>query len=272
MKTVTLITGGFDPLHSGHIEYINHAKQISDFLVVAINSNDWLIAKKGYYFLPWEERSCVIQNLESVDRVIEFDDSDGTAIDAIRECLKFSDKVIFANGGDRGKDNIPELYPFKNDDRVEFIYSVGGSDKKNSSSWVIDKFIKNYIGNNFSLDLDSMNLIHAPWGNHLSIIDDKGYKLKQLNVNPGGILSLQRHQHRSEHWVIAQGEATVEVDAEKKTYTSGEYVYIPLHSIHRLSNLHDNELLVVIEVQCGEILEESDIERLEDSYGRNSTS
>ena len=117
-----------------------------------------------------------------------------------------------------------------------------------------------------------MNLIHAPWGNHLSIIDDKGYKLKQLNVNPGGILSLQRHQHRSEHWVIAQGEATVEVDAEKKTYTSGEYVYIPLHSIHRLSNLHDSELLVVIEVQCGEILEESDIERLEDSYGRNSTS
>ena len=67
MKTVTLITGGFDPLHSGHIEYINHAKQISDFLVVGINSNDWLINKKGYYFLPREERGCVIQNLESVE-------------------------------------------------------------------------------------------------------------------------------------------------------------------------------------------------------------
>ena len=55
MKTVTLITGGFDPLHSGHIEYINHAKQISDFLVVGINSDDRLIIKKGLFFLPWEE-------------------------------------------------------------------------------------------------------------------------------------------------------------------------------------------------------------------------
>ena len=120
----------------------------------------------------------------------------------------------------RGKDNIPELSSFENDDRVEFVFSIGGSDKKNSSSWVIDKFIKNYISNNFSLDLESMNLIHAPWGNHLSIIDDKGYKLKQLNVNPGGILALQRHQHRSEHWVIAFKAKLLLRLISRKTYTS----------------------------------------------------
>lgn len=271
MKTVTLITGGFDPIHTGHIEYINSAKKISDFLIVGINSNEWLIRKKGYYFLPWEERSSIIHNLKSVDQIIDFNDSDDSAIDAVNKCLKFSDKVIFANGGDRGKENTPEVSEFMNNKNVEFIYSVGGSDKKNSSSWVLDSFIKNFMAQKFFIDINGLNLIDAPWGNHLSIIDDNGYKLKQLNVDPGGILSLQKHQHRSEHWVIVQGEATVEVDNVKSKYLAGDYVHIPLHSVHRLSNLHDKKKLVVIEVQCGDILEESDIERFEDSYGRTSS-
>lgn len=268
MKTVTLITGGFDPLHSGHIDYINSASEASNSLVVGINSNEWLQRKKGHYFLPWSERAAVISNLKNVDYVIDFDDSDGSAIDAINKCLKTADKVIFANGGDRGKDNTPELEAFHENDRVEFRYSIGGSNKKNSSSWVIETFLENYLSTKFQLNLKSLQLIAAPWGNHLSIIDSNGYKLKQLNVEPGGILSLQKHQHRSEHWIIVQGNATVEVDEKKKTYFPGEYVFIPLQSVHRLSNDGTNPL-VVIEVQCGEILEESDIERLEDSYGRN---
>jgi cytidyltransferase-like protein len=272
MKTVTLITGGFDPIHSGHIEYINHAKKTSDYLVVGINSNEWLINKKGYYFLSWEERSYIINNLKNVDQVIDFNDADGSAIEAIKKCLEFSDKVVFANGGDRGKENTPEVLAFTDDKRVQFLYSVGGSDKKNSSSWILDSFIKDYMSQKFSINTDDFILIDAPWGNHLSLIDDNGYKLKQLNVDPGGILSLQRHQHRFEHWIIAQGEATVEIDGIKKTYIAGEYVFIPLHAIHRLSNLHKSEKLVVIEVQCGDILEESDIERFEDSYGRASSS
>ena len=272
MKTVTLITGGFDPIHSGHIDYINHAKKTSDYLVVGINSNEWLINKKGYYFLPWDERSRIIHNLENVDQVIDFNDSDGSAIEAINKCLAFSDKVIFANGGDRGKENTPEVSAFTDDKRVQFLYSVGGSDKKNSSSWILDSFIKEFMDQKFSINTDALTLIDAPWGNHLSLLDDTGYKLKQLNVEPGGILSLQRHQHRSEHWIVAQGEATVEIDGTIKTYKAGEYVYIPLHAIHRLSNLKKNVKLGVIEVQCGDILEESDIERFEDSYGRASSS
>ena len=76
MKTTTLITGGFDPLHSGHIDYINSAATASENLIVGINSNEWLIRKKGYYFLPWEERASVINNLSNVDKVMHFDDSD----------------------------------------------------------------------------------------------------------------------------------------------------------------------------------------------------
>ena len=267
MKTVTLITGGFDPLHSGHIDYINAASNTSDSLIVGINSNEWLQRKKGHYFLPWSERAAVISNLKNVNHVIDFDDSDNSAIDAINKCLEDADKVIFANGGDRGKDNTPELDTFKENDRVDFHYSVGGANKKNSSSWVVETFLENYLYSNFQLNLKSLMMISAPWVNHRSIIDSKGYKLKQLNVEPGGILSLQKHQHRSEHWIIAQGEATVEVDNKRKIYFPGEYVFIPLQSVHRLSNDGHNKL-VVIEVQCGDILEESDIERLEDSYGR----
>ena len=76
MKTVTLITGGFDPLHSGHIDYINAASNTSDSLIVGINSNEWLQRKKGHYFLPWSERAAVISNLKNVNHVIDFDDSD----------------------------------------------------------------------------------------------------------------------------------------------------------------------------------------------------
>ena len=208
-------------------------------------------------------------NLANVSKVINFDDKDNSAIDAINLCLNEFDKVIFANGGDRGKDNTPELSKFNDNDRVDFQYSVGGSEKKNSSSWISSNFISDYLFSNFKIDYRNLNLIKAPWGSHLSIIDSAGYKLKQLNVDPGGILSLQRHQHRSEHWVIVRGQATVEIDNTKQIYHPGDYVFIPLKSIHRLSNDGTNEL-IVIEVQCGEILEESDIERLEDSYGRDS--
>ena len=265
-SSISLVTGGFDPLHKGHLEYINEAKTYSDYLVVGINSDQWLINKKDLFFLPWEERAAVVENLKSVDKVISFNDSDGTAIDAINECLKIADKVIFANGGDREKTNIPEYVEFKDNERVEFIYSTGGSNKLNSRSWLIEDFIKKYLSN---IGLGNILSIDAPWGSHTAYIDEENYKVKQLFVDPGGVLSLQKHKHRSEHWVVGYGEASVELDGEEHTLKSGEYIEIPLQSIHRLSN-KTQKPLVVVEVQCGEILEESDIIRLEDSYGRET--
>ncbi len=265
-SSISLVTGGFDPLHKGHLEYINEAKTYSNYLIVGINSDQWLINKKDLFFLPWEERAAVVQNLQCVDEVISFDDSDGTAIDAINQCLKIADKVIFANGGDREKINIPEYKEFKNNDRVEFIYSTGGSNKMNSSSWLIEDFLKKYLSN---IGLENVVTINAPWGSHTSYIDEQSYKVKQLFVDPGGVLSLQKHKHRSEHWVIGSGEATVELDGKEFTVKSGEYIEIPLQSIHRLKN-ETKKPLVVVEVQCGDILEESDIIRLEDSYGRET--
>ena len=139
---VVLVTGGFDPIHSGHISYFNNAKEFSNRLIVGINSDEWLIRKKGQYFLPWKERAKIIGSLRMVDDVISYNDEDNSSSEAIEKCLKISKKVIFCNGGDRKNNNILEMDVFKNNPRVEFKFGVGGDDKKNSSSWILHGYFE----------------------------------------------------------------------------------------------------------------------------------
>jgi|TARA_B110000259_G_scaffold50037_1_gene58794 cytidyltransferase-like protein len=265
-NNLCLVTGGFDPIHSGHIEYLKEAKKISDCLVVGLNSDDWLIRKKMVAFMPFEERKNILLNMEVVDSVIDFNDGDNSACDAISKCLELSERVIFANGGDRGKDNIPEIERFKDNKNIDFIFSVGGSNKLNSSSWIIDDFVKNYNAANSNSQYDILN-IRAPWGGHDTIVEGEGYKLKQLFVTPGSKLSLQYHHHRSEHWIVAKGIASVQLGEKHLELNPGEYIFVPTGEKHRICN-NTNSDLIIIEVQNGDILEESDIVRLEDSFGR----
>ena len=137
---ISLVTGGFDPIHSGHIRYLKDAKTFSNHLVVGLNSNEWLIRKKGQYFLPWVERADIIRHLHMVDSVVSWDDADDSACGAISKCLEKTDQVVFCNGGDRAKDNTPELDAFQNDDRVLFVWGVGGNNKMNSSSWILENY------------------------------------------------------------------------------------------------------------------------------------
>ena len=135
---VSLVTGGFDPIHSGHISYFARAKDFSDFLVVGINTEEWLTNKKGQYFQSWVERAEIIRHLRMVDAVITVpDDDQGSACGAIAKCLEIADTVVFCNGGDRGKTNTPEVDKYGEDPRVEFQFGIGGNDKKNSSSWIL---------------------------------------------------------------------------------------------------------------------------------------
>jgi D-beta-D-heptose 7-phosphate kinase/D-beta-D-heptose 1-phosphate adenosyltransferase len=140
MPRLVVITGGFDPVHSGHIEYINEAKKLGDYLFIGLNSDEWLTRKKGKPFLPWTERCVILSNLRSVDDVFAFDDSDNTAIDAILRIREENPEqtIIFANGGDRTKENIPEMECGIED--IEFVFGVGGQDKKNSSSSILKKW------------------------------------------------------------------------------------------------------------------------------------
>jgi len=109
--------------------------------------------------------------------------------------------------------------------------------------------------------------VQRPWGSYESISRGIGYQAKRIIVSPGGSLSRQRHFQRAEHWVVVSGEAIVEVDGAERAMLPGQSVYIPLRSIHRLSN-RGSEPMVLIEVQCGDYLGEDDIERLQDRYGR----
>jgi len=137
-KTIVLVTGGFDPIHGGHIDYFNAARQLGDILIVGVNSDSWLERKKGKFFMPITERVQIIENLKMVDNCILFNDDDNTAIEAIKnvKALYPNSKIIFANGGDRTKDNIPEMVC----DDVELVFGVGGTDKKNSSSDILRKW------------------------------------------------------------------------------------------------------------------------------------
>lgn len=132
---IVLVTGGFDPLHSGHIAYLKEAKKLGDCLVVGLNSDAWLSRKKGQPFMPWEERNAILKELKCVDHVLDFDDSDGSAKAFINYMLEHSrSDLIFANGGDRTADNIPEM-SIQNP-RLSFVFGVGGEKTASSSNFL----------------------------------------------------------------------------------------------------------------------------------------
>ena len=142
-EKVSLVTGGFDPIHSGHISYFARAKDFSDFLVVGINTEEWLTKKKGQYFQSWVERADIIRHLRMVDAVITVPDDDkGSACGAIAKCLEIADTVVFCNGGDRGKTNTPETDKYGDNPRVQFEFGIGGEDKKNSSPWILKGYFE----------------------------------------------------------------------------------------------------------------------------------
>jgi D-beta-D-heptose 7-phosphate kinase/D-beta-D-heptose 1-phosphate adenosyltransferase len=139
MKNIVVVSGGFDPVHSGHIAYFKAAKALGDQLVVGINSDEWLIRKKGKAFMPIHERQAVVQSIKYVDYVIRFDDNDDSAILLLKLVKQTwpNDNIIFANGGDRNESNNREI-SVKD---VEFAYGVGGSMKLNSSSKILHDWL-----------------------------------------------------------------------------------------------------------------------------------
>ena len=110
MPNIVLVTGGFDPVHSGHISYLKEARSLGYRLIVGLNSDEWLIRKKGKFFLPFEERAAVLGAIQYVSDVISFNDDDGTSNDAIDKLLgQNASYLLFANGGDRSLENTPEF-------------------------------------------------------------------------------------------------------------------------------------------------------------------
>ena len=250
---IIIVSGGFDPIHSGHIAYFKSARSLGDKLVVALNSDQWLINKKGKFFMPFNERKAIIENFADVDKVISFEDDDiGSATNALIKVKEMfpEDDIAFANGGDRNKGNIPEMSV----EGVEFIFSVGGDDKKNSSSWILKKW----------------QYYHEDriWGSFYNLFEGEGVKVKELIVDPGKGMSFQKHFKRHEIWLVSQGSCVVNYskdrpeNRENVTLNKFDKYIVPLGEWHQITNPF-NETCRIIEIQYGEEVVEDDIERID---------
>lgn len=197
--------------------------------------------------MPIQERLALVGNLNMVDEVVTYNDDDGSSSDAIRVVrARYPDAdIVFANGGDRTQDNIPEMTV--QDSRVSFVFGVGGEDKRNSSSWILQEW-------------------KAPktlreWGYYRVLHEVAGMKVKELTVDPGKSLSMQRHQLRSEYWIVQSGSAVVNsINAEPKILNKYNEYHVPVQAWHQLTNPHSVPLKL-IEIQYGEQCVEEDIER-----------
>lgn len=241
---IVVATGGFDPIHSGHVEYLRESRKLGDLLIVGLNSDDWLIRKKGQAFMPFEERRAVVGSLKDVDATMAFDDSDGTAIKFLQELKKSYAyaTIIFVNGGDRTADNIPEkIVP-----DIEFRFGIGGG-KTNSSSWILNRW------KNPNVD--------RSWGSYKVIYDTPKTKVKELIINPKSSLSSQYHNERSEYWHVVEGTITLETPGGFKKYHQHDSVCINERQIHKFCN-ETNEPVRCIEIQFGNQCVENDIVRV----------
>ena len=250
---VIIVSGGFDPLHSGHVAYFKSAKDYGDKLIVALNSDKWLENKKSKFFMPFNERKAIIESIGCVDKVIDFkDDEVGSCIDALEKVKNLypSDEIFFANGGDRNNKNIPEMSV----DGIEFIFGVGGNDKKNSSSWIL----KNW------------QYYHEErlWGFFYNLFEDDDVKVKELIVEPNKGMSFQKHFKRNEIWLVSKGSCIVNYskndpdNKESIQLNKFDKYFVPLGQWHQITNPF-KEVCHLIEIQYGDECVEDDIERTE---------
>lgn len=252
-QTIVICSGGFDPIHEGHIEYFKEAKKLGDKLIVALNSDDRLTRKKGKPLMSWTSREAIIRELKCVDDVIAFNDSDDSARDAIDRISKMypNSKILFVNGGDRSKTNIPEI----TEDYIDFVFNIGGSHKLNSSSWILEDW-KNWI---LQAKHEHTERIWG-WYEVINTVSNH-IKVKKLVVKPGKSLSYQRHHFRNEFWIVQEGTADILIQGKHILLNENEFVIINKEEWHQIQNKTDKDL-IVFEVQFGSCCKEDDIERI----------
>jgi len=251
---IAVVSGGFDPLHSGHINLLEQAATFGDKLVVLVNSDDWLTRKKGRPFMPFEERSLIIQRMDMVDNVYAVDDEDNSVTKGlilVRDAFGHDHDYVFCNGGDRKEDNIPEMSA----EGYSFQFGVGGDFKANSSSWILKEW--------------KYPTERRVWGEFSNLFEDQVCKVKELVIEPGKGISYQRHFKRSEIWFVSKGECVVKHgrDTDKSdeydtiNLKTDEVIHIKVGDWHQIVN-KSTEPCHIVEIQYGEETTEDDIERL----------
>ena len=139
IKTIIILSGGFDPVHKGHVRMFQAAQAFPAHVVVGLNSDSWLIRKKGKPFMDWEERKEILMAMSCIDEVCSFNDDDDSACDLIRSISeKYNSdevRIYFGNGGDRTNSNSPEV-DFCNNNNIELLWGVGGGKIQSSSDLI----------------------------------------------------------------------------------------------------------------------------------------
>lgn len=250
------VSGGFDPLHIGHVRLFKTARNLSDKLVVIVNNDHWLRTKKGFVFMPQKERVELIREFPFVDKVVLTAHTKNDPDRSVCETLQKIRPAVFANGGDRFAKNTPEVALCERLG-IKIVFNVGKGGKVQSSSWMIDAARK----------LASRSV--RPWGTYYGWDRGKGWNLKTVYVRPGKRLSLQYHRGRSEHWMLVEGDATATIQNPsglQETYSLrlGELFRVGRGMVHRLQSRRGG---VIVEVALGRF-DEEDIVRLEDDHGR----
>lgn len=179
-KKTIIISGGFDPIHPGHIAMIESAREYGEVHIV-LNSDDWLVRKKGFFFQPWTDRKKILEVY--TPHVHTVDDSDGTVCEALRRIKP----DYFGNGGDRTSKNTPEL-DVCDELRIEPVFELGGGKYSSSSA------------------INGRQKVVTRWGSYDVILDMPELKVKMLNISAGKKLSLQKHEKRSEFFFMPNGE------------------------------------------------------------------
>ena len=247
-----VVSGGFDPLHKGHLRMFEQAKNLGDHLTVILNSDDFLLKKKGFKFMSFSERKEIILGLSSVDKVVKCLDTDQTVCKTLSNLKKKNQVDIFANGGDRkNKNEIPE-YKVCKENNIKMIFDVGGG-KIQSSSNLADQF-RNYFEK-------------RPWGHFENLLEERNVVVKKLVIFPKEKISVQFHNHRSEKWHILKGTGKVFVEDNEFECKKGSYFEIKKGQVHSIENTGKKNL-EIIEIQTGSKLFEKDIVRIKDIYGR----
>jgi mannose-1-phosphate guanylyltransferase/mannose-1-phosphate guanylyltransferase/mannose-6-phosphate isomerase len=197
------------------------------------------------------ERVAVTSALDTPNALLLFDDSDDTAKDAIRQLRENYPEatIVFANGGDRTSENIPEMDI--DDNNIEFVFSVGGEDKVNSSSWILDNW--------------KAPKTERDWGYYRVLHEVDGTKVKELTVEPKQSLSMQKHSKRSEHWIVTEGKCKLRKYAESGELTETvlskhDTITIQPDEWHQLANTFTKPCKIV-EIQYGKKCVEEDIKR-----------
>ena len=145
-RTIAIVSGGFDPIHPGHIMMMEECKKFSDYLIVGLNSDVWLTRKKGNFFMDMKHRSYVVSRLKVGDETMEFNDDDNSASDLLKKVVEKypGTKVVFANGGDRSDPSKVRELEIAEKLKIELKFGVGGSHKESSSSDLLGRW-KQYI-------------------------------------------------------------------------------------------------------------------------------